>query len=87
MEPGSSYTWQETLRLAIGENRLDASAVREYFRPLEEWLKNENLRTGEFVGWVYGKCQLIDFSLLKKISASIVVNYSMNFYGVVIGLI
>lgn len=55
MEPGSSYMWQETLRSAIGENRLDASAVREYFRPLEEWLKNENLRTGEFVGWVYGK--------------------------------
>lgn len=55
METGSSLPWQETLRLAIGENRLDASAVREYFRPLEEWLRNENLRTGEFVGWVYGK--------------------------------
>lgn len=56
METGSSLPWQETLRLAIGENRLDATAVREYFKPLEEWLRNENLRTGEFVGWVYGKC-------------------------------
>ncbi|XP_065226305.1 angiotensin-converting enzyme-like [Planococcus citri] len=53
MESGSSLPWQETLRLAIGENRLDASAVRDYFKPLEEWLRNENLRTGEFVGWVY----------------------------------
>lgn len=57
METGSSLPWQETLRLAIGENRLDATAVRDYFRPLEEWLRNENLRTGEFVGWVYGKFQ------------------------------
>lgn len=55
MESGSSLPWQEALRLSIGENRLDASAVREYFRPLEEWLRNENLRTGEFVGWVYGR--------------------------------
>lgn len=55
METGSSLPWHETLRLATGENRLDASAVREYFRPLEEWLRNENLRTGEFIGWVYGK--------------------------------
>lgn len=53
METGSSLPWHETLRLATGENRLDASAVREYFRPLEEWLRNENLRTGEFIGWVY----------------------------------
>lgn len=61
MEAGSSLPWHETLRLAIGENRLDASAVREYFRPLEEWLRNENLRTGEFIGWVYGKCNTLTF--------------------------
>lgn len=54
METGSSLPWHETLRFATGENRLDPSGLREYFRPLEEWLKNENLRTGEFVGWVYG---------------------------------
>ncbi|KAJ8978211.1 hypothetical protein NQ317_002031 [Molorchus minor] len=36
-----------------GESRLDGSALREYFRPLEYWLRNENLRTGEFVGWLY----------------------------------
>lgn len=56
MEQGSSLRWQDTLHLAIGQDRLDASAVRDFFRPLEEWLRNENLRTGEFVGWVYGEC-------------------------------
>lgn len=47
--------WQETLQEAIGEDRLDATALREYFRPLEDWLRTENLRTGDVVGWSYGK--------------------------------
>lgn len=53
MEKGSSLQWSEVLYQTIGEARLDGSALREYFRPLEEWLRNENLRTQEFVGWVY----------------------------------
>lgn len=53
MEKGSSDTWQNVLRDVLGESRLDASAVREYFRPLEEWLRNENLRTQEVLGWRY----------------------------------
>lgn len=54
MELGSSENWRDTLSLAIGENRLDGSALREFFQPLEEWLRNENLRTGQFIGWTYG---------------------------------
>jgi len=55
MEKGSSVPWQEVIREATGEYRLDGSALREYFRPLEDWLRTENLRTGEVVGWSYGK--------------------------------
>lgn len=53
MEKGSSLPWSDALFQATGEARLDGSALREYFRPLEDWLRNENLRTQEFVGWVY----------------------------------
>lgn len=53
MEKGSSVPWNEALYQVIGEARMDGNALREYFRPLEEWLRNENLRTQEFVGWVY----------------------------------
>ncbi|KAG7190329.1 hypothetical protein KM043_006444 [Ampulex compressa] len=53
MEKGSSMPWQDTLQEAIGESRLDGSALREYFRPLEDWLRTENLRSGEIVGWSY----------------------------------
>ncbi|KAI5727658.1 hypothetical protein M8J77_005279 [Diaphorina citri] len=53
MQFGSSVPWNEALFTATGESRLDANALREYFRPLEDWLVAENLRTGEFVGWTY----------------------------------
>lgn len=53
MEKGASQPWQEILQEVIGEGRLDGSALREYFRPLEEWLRQENLRNNEFVGWNY----------------------------------
>ncbi|XP_032666101.1 angiotensin-converting enzyme-like isoform X2 [Odontomachus brunneus] len=53
MERGSSMPWQDTLQEAINEFRLDGTALREYFRPLEDWLRTENLRTGEVVGWSY----------------------------------
>lgn len=53
MEKGSSLPWRDVLFQATGESRLDGSAVRDYFRPLEDWLRNENLRTQEFVGWLY----------------------------------
>lgn len=53
MEKGASQRWQELLQETIGEGRLDGTALREYFRPLEEWLRQENLRNNEFVGWNY----------------------------------
>lgn len=53
MEKGSSQPWQDVLQETLGEGRLDGTALREYFRPLEEWLRQENLRTNEFVGWTY----------------------------------
>ncbi|KAF5275952.1 hypothetical protein FQA39_LY00748 [Lamprigera yunnana] len=53
MDKGASMPWNEVLFQAIGESRLDGNAMREYFRPLEDWLRNENLRTQEFVGWLY----------------------------------
>ena len=63
MEKGSSMPWQEVLYEATGESRLDPSALREYFRPHEDWLRLENLRTNEYVGWTYGK--FISFFLLN----------------------
>jgi len=59
MRLGSSVPWTEALYVATGEARLNGSHIREYFRPLEEWLRNENLRTNEYVGWSYGKMMIV----------------------------
>lgn len=53
MEKGASQSWQEILQEVTGEGRLDGTALREFFAPLEEWLRQENLRNNEFVGWNY----------------------------------
>ncbi|XP_013187397.1 angiotensin-converting enzyme [Amyelois transitella] len=53
MERGSSAPWNQILQDAIGETRLNGEALRDYFRPLEDWLRSENLRTGEYLGWSY----------------------------------
>lgn len=58
MESGASDNWRNTLEQSIGEHKLDGSALREFFQPLEEWLRNENLRTEQFIGWNYGMQQL-----------------------------
>lgn len=65
MERGTSRPWQDVLFEATGDSRLDPSAIREFFQPLEEWLRAENFRTGELVGWTYGKSkQVVHLSYL-----------------------
>lgn len=39
---GSSKNWRDVLYLITGENKLDASALLEYFDPLYEELVEEN---------------------------------------------
>ncbi|XP_066978847.1 angiotensin-converting enzyme-like [Macrobrachium rosenbergii] len=51
MVQGSSRPWKDILYEMTGERGLDASALREYYRPLEEWLIANNERHGEYVGW------------------------------------
>lgn len=46
---GASRPWQDTLRRFAGTDRVDASAMLEYFAPLREWLAQEN--AGRSCGW------------------------------------
>jgi peptidyl-dipeptidase A len=49
MELGQSQPWPQTLATFTGETRTDASAVAEYFQPLNTWLVQQN--RGEKCGW------------------------------------
>ncbi|MFO0659084.1 MAG: M2 family metallopeptidase [Polyangiaceae bacterium] len=46
---GASKPWPEALEMMSGEKQADASALIEYFAPLQKWLKEQN--KGETCGW------------------------------------
>jgi len=46
---GQSRPWPEALEALTGERRMDASALLEYFAPLQKWLDEQN--RGKKIGW------------------------------------
>ena len=46
---GASQPWQQTLKELTGGETMDASAVLEYFAPLQTWLVEQN--KGQSCGW------------------------------------
>jgi peptidyl-dipeptidase A len=52
LEKGASQPWQDTLKELTGGEQMDASAVLEYFAPLQQWLTEQN--AGQTCGWEAG---------------------------------
>ncbi|MEO8586589.1 MAG: M2 family metallopeptidase [Acidobacteriota bacterium] len=46
---GASRPWPEALQTLTGQKQMDASAIRDYFAPLQRWLDEQN--KGKPVGW------------------------------------
>ena len=46
---GQSRPWQDALEAMTGARQMDATAIIDYFAPLERWLDTQN--TGKPVGW------------------------------------
>jgi len=49
MQQGQSRPWPETLLAFTGEKDIDASAILDYFAPLNTWLTEQN--RGKSCGW------------------------------------
>ncbi|CAF4199815.1 unnamed protein product, partial [Rotaria sordida] len=49
---GASKSWSEILENFTGENKLESQAILDFFQPLYNWLKMENLSRGYPVGWM-----------------------------------
>ena len=54
LEAGASQPAQVTLARMTGTDHLDAGAILEYFRPLHEWLKQQNALNRVTPGWQGG---------------------------------
>ena len=46
---GQSHPWQEALEALTGSKQMDATAILDYFAPLDKWL-DEQLK-GAKTGW------------------------------------
>ncbi len=49
LSKGASQPWQQTMKELTGGEKMDATAVLEYFAPLQTWLKQQN--EGKSCGW------------------------------------
>jgi peptidyl-dipeptidase A len=49
LEMGMSQPWPDALETLTGEREFDASAIRDYFAPLQTWLNEQN--EGQTCGW------------------------------------
>ncbi|KAF0182013.1 MAG: peptidyl-dipeptidase A [Alphaproteobacteria bacterium] len=49
MEMGQSKPWPDALEAFTGQREIDASAVTDYFKPLQGWLEEQN--RGQQCGW------------------------------------
>ena len=49
LEMGSSRPWQEALATITGKEEMDATAILDYFAPLQKYLDEQN--EGRQCGW------------------------------------
>lgn len=48
---GSSKPWPEALEILTDQRKMEASALLEYFKPLQDWLEKTNQENGVHIGW------------------------------------
>ena len=51
LEAGASKPWPEQLEAMTGSDKIDASAILQYFQPLSDWLDDEIANNNIPVGW------------------------------------
>jgi peptidyl-dipeptidase A len=49
LEMGQSRPWPQALKALTGQTQMDATAIRDYFAPLQKWLDEQN--QGKATGW------------------------------------
>ncbi|HYI92073.1 MAG TPA: M2 family metallopeptidase [Bryobacteraceae bacterium] len=49
LQMGMSRPWPNALKALTGQSEMDATAIRDYFAPLQKWLDEQN--AGKPVGW------------------------------------
>lgn len=48
---GQSKPWPDAMKVLTGQRKMDASALLEYFKPLQDWLEKTNKKNNIHIGW------------------------------------
>ncbi|XP_011631849.1 angiotensin-converting enzyme-like [Pogonomyrmex barbatus] len=59
LEFGSSKPWPNAMEKISGQQQMDSAGLLEYFKPLTDWLTEENKKTNEYIGWNPTKRQCV----------------------------
>ncbi|CAK9821608.1 Angiotensin-converting enzyme [Anthophora retusa] len=51
LELGSSKPWQDAMEKITEQRNMNSIGLLEYFKPLTDWLTEENKKTNEYIGW------------------------------------
>ncbi|XP_011148683.1 angiotensin-converting enzyme [Harpegnathos saltator] len=51
LEMGSSKPWPDAMEKITKQRDMDSAGLLEYFKPLINWLTEENKKTNEYIGW------------------------------------
>lgn len=51
MSSGSSKSLKETLAGSLNESKIKARSIIKFFKPLMNWLKQQNNINQEYIGW------------------------------------
>lgn len=51
MKLGASKPWPEAMAMITGQPKMTAEPLMEYFKPLIDWLVEENKKNNDILGW------------------------------------
>lgn len=48
---GCSKPWPDAIEILTDQRKMEASALLEYFKPLQDWLEKTNKENNVHIGW------------------------------------
>lgn len=48
---GLSKPWPDAIEVLTGQRKMEATALLEFFKPLQDWLEKTNKENNVHIGW------------------------------------
>ena len=65
---GASKPWQDAMEAMTGQRDVLATPLLNYVEPLMEWLKAENAKNGDYIGWDLPTLEESPITIAEKVA-------------------